>query len=261
MKFSILRPTSGMRTSTVARNASRACRSDGASLASPFSATGACWMELVTVASAVSPHRPVQVSARRMQRSPRWELVDDRGQPVGTQQHPGGDHVDATVVAQPEHVENRLVRSGFGQPCLPVALVAEGVGTCATVPWYSVAMSNERGIGREATVTGRGWRAGFRGCAGRFRRAAGAADHTRVGPSRGESSPVSIPNRSSRRWRRWTGPVCGHWCSAAGPTSWFPDDLTDLTVVRLANSTVTADGAVLRVEAGRLGRRRRPGSQ
>ena len=38
------------------------------------------------------------------------ELVDDRGQPVGTQ-HLGGDHVDATVVAQPEHVENRLVRS------------------------------------------------------------------------------------------------------------------------------------------------------
>ena len=48
--------------------------------------------------------------------------------------------------------------------------------TCSTLASYSAAMSNERGIARQVTVTARG-RSGTRGRRGGRRRAAGAADH------------------------------------------------------------------------------------
>ena len=77
-------PTSGMRTSTVARKAGAVRWSTGGQRASPFSVTGACSIEPATggfrgVGGETSP------GPRGGCRVATVELVDDAGQPVGPQ--------------------------------------------------------------------------------------------------------------------------------------------------------------------------------
>ena len=119
-------PTSGTRTSTVALNSSREPVPDfaGASTAVPDSVTGAPGMVPLTVASAWPSRTGLHFSSRWMLRSPRVELRDDAGQPVGAQ-HLGRDDVDAPVITDDHRIQRRIVSAGIRQSSQPVVFVAE----------------------------------------------------------------------------------------------------------------------------------------
>ncbi len=126
MKVSILPPTSGTRTSTVALKSSRepvpdSCRGQHRGARQRHRCAGDGAVD-GGIGPAVADRAPflfaldAQVAA--------MELRDDAGQPVGAQ-HLGRDDVDAPVIADDHRIQRRIVGAGIRQSSQPVVFVAE----------------------------------------------------------------------------------------------------------------------------------------
>ena len=125
MKFSILPPTSGTRTSTVALNSSREPLSDfaAANNAAPVKVAGAPRIEPLTVAVDC----PSRIGAPRLfadeTQVAAVELGHHAGQPVNAQRL-RRDNVDAVRV-DGHRIQRVVVGARIGQPRQPILFVAE----------------------------------------------------------------------------------------------------------------------------------------